>query len=499
VLVSAGGGVRLIFSSPRFLVFLCATLLVLAVPLRHEVKKRVLLVASCVFYAAWDYRYLALLFAVSVIDYYCAARIAATDERAARTRWVTLSVVSNLAILGYFKYYNFFVDNLNPVLAWSGARLPVLQILLPAGISFYTFKSMSYTIDVYRREIEPCASLMDYATFVTFFPELIAGPIVRASIFLPQMTRRIGPTADRLAVGASLFLLGLTKKVVIADRLAAPVDHVFAQPGLFSAAALWSAAIGYSMQIYCDFSGYSDMAIGTAKMIGYDLPENFNMPYAARNITEFWRRWHMTLSAWLRDYLYIPLGGNRKGRARTYVNLMLTMLLGGLWHGASWNFVLWGGLHGSALAAHKFYRARAGNRFHLPVAIGWVTTLAFTVLCWIPFRAAHMGDTIQFVRGMFVSGGRAAFPQEPIAITLALVVPAHIAGLWLSSAVRRERPNLRRLLETFGAQLSTNPISSWTLRLGTGTVFGSFVLTLWLLLLLLSGETHARPFIYFQF
>jgi alginate O-acetyltransferase complex protein AlgI len=245
----------MIFSSPRFLLFLCATLLVLAIPLRHEFKKRVLLVASCVFYAAWDYRYLALLFAVSVIDYYCAVRIARSDERRTRRRWVTFSVVSNLAILGYFKYYNFFVDNLNPVLAWCGVHLPVLEILLPAGISFYTFKSMSYTIDVFRREIEPCASLMDYATFVTFFPELIAGPIVRASIFLPQMTRRIGPTADRLAVGASLFLLGLTKKVVIADRLAAPVDHVFARPSEFSATALWLAAIGYAVQIYCDFSG----------------------------------------------------------------------------------------------------------------------------------------------------------------------------------------------------------------------------------------------------
>jgi len=489
----------MIFSSPRFLLFLCATLLVLAIPLRHEIKKRVLLVASCVFYAAWDYRYLALLFAVSVIDYYCAARIAASDERRTRRRWVTYSVVSNLAILGYFKYYNFFVDNLNPIFAWSGVQLPVLEILLPAGISFYTFKSMSYTIDVFRREIEPCASLMDYATFVTFFPELIAGPIVRASIFLPQMTRRIGPTADRLAVGASLFLLGLTKKVVIADRLAAPVDHVFARPSEFSATALWLAAIGYAVQIYCDFSGYSDMAIGTAKMIGYDLPENFNMPYAAASITDFWRRWHMTLSAWLRDYLYIPLGGNRKGRGRTYVNLMLTMLLGGLWHGASWNFVLWGGLHGSALAAHKFYRSAVGGRVRLPLAVGWLSTLTFTVLCWIPFRAAHMSDTIQFVKGMFVSGGRGTFPTETIAMTLALVIPAHIVGLWLARAVRQQPLALTRLLAVFSAKLRTNPISNWTLQLGTRTVVGSFVLTLWLLLILLSGETHARPFIYFQF
>jgi alginate O-acetyltransferase complex protein AlgI len=489
-----------IFSSPRFLVFLSATLLVLAVPLGHEAKKRVLLVASCVFYAAWDYRYLALLMAVSVIDYYCAARIAATDDRPTRLRWVTFSVVSNLAILGYFKYYNFFVDNLNPFFAWSGVQAPALRILLPAGISFYTFKSMSYTIDVYRREIAPCRSLMDYATFVTFFPELIAGPIVRASIFLPQMTRRIGPTRDRLARGASIFLLGLTKKVVIADRLAAPVDQVFAQPALFSGTALWLAVVGYAMQIYCDFSGYSDMAIGTAKMIGYDLPENFNMPYAARSITDFWRRWHMTLSAWLRDYLYIPLGGNRKGKARTYVNLMLTMLLGGLWHGASWNFVLWGGLHGSALAAHKFYRSRVGERFRVPLGFGWLMTLVFTVLCWIPFRAARMSDTVRFVRGMFLfGGGHGSFPVEAVVMALALVIPAHVIGLWLSSAITRPRPRLARVLDAFGARLLIDPISSWTLQLGTRTIVGSFVVTLWLLLVLLSGETHARPFIYFQF
>ena len=490
----------MIFASPRFFVFLLAVLVVLAIPFRHEFKKRILFVASCSFYAAWDYRYLTLLLLVSVIDYYCAARIAETDDQRKRLRWVTFSVASNLAILGYFKYFNFFVGNLNGVLAWSGRSIPALEILLPAGISFYTFKSMSYTIDVYRRELEPCRSLMDYATFVTFFPELIAGPIVRASIFLPQMTRRIGPTRDRVAVGASLFLLGLTKKVVIADSLAVPVDRVFAQPAIFSGRALWLAAIGYSLQIYCDFSGYSDMAIGTAKMIGYDLPENFNMPYVARNITEFWRRWHMTLSAWLRDYLYIPLGGNRKGKGRTYINLMLTMLLGGLWHGASWNFVLWGGLHGCALGVHKLYRTTVGDGGRrLPLGVGWATTVVFVVLCWIPFRARHLGDTAEFLRGMFTLRGGTAFQADAVFIALALVVPAHLIGLWLASAVRNDHPLLRPLLRALNAQLSSDPISSWYVRLGTGTVLGSFLVTLWVLLVLLSAETHTRPFIYFQF
>jgi alginate O-acetyltransferase complex protein AlgI len=488
-----------IFSSPRFLVFLLAVLVVLAIPFRHEFKKRILFVASCMFYAAWDYRYLALLLLVSVIDYYCAARIAATDDPQRRRRWVTFSVVSNLAILGYFKYFNFFVGNLNGVLEWSGLRIPAFEILLPVGISFYTFKSMSYTIDVYRREIEPCRSLMDYATFVTFFPELIAGPIVRASIFLPQMTRRIGPRMDRIAIGASLFLLGLTKKVVIADRLAVPVDRVFAQPALYSGRMLWLAVIGYSLQIYCDFSGYSDMAIGTAKMIGYDLPENFNMPYVASSITEFWRRWHMTLSAWLRDYLYIPLGGNRKGEGRTYVNLMLTMLLGGLWHGASWNFVLWGGLHGCALGVHKRYRTLAGARRHLPAGVTWALTLLFVMLCWIPFRASHLGDTAEFIRGMFSFRGGAAFRADAVSIGLALVVPGHLIGLWLASAVRSDQPLLRRLMRALNAGLTSDPLSGWYVRLGMRTALGSFLVTLWVLLVLLSAETHTRPFIYFQF
>jgi len=489
----------MIFSSPRFLIFLCVTLAALAIPLGHQIKKRLLLVASCVFYAAWDYRYLALLFAVSVIDYASAARIAATERPRARRAWVTVSILSNLAILGYFKYYNFFAESLNPLLAWSGRAVPTLQILLPAGISFYTFKSMSYTIDVYRRDIEPCRSLLDYATFVTFFPELIAGPIVRASVFLPQMTRRIGPTVDRLGVGASLFLLGLTKKVVIADRVAVPVDHVFAHPALFSGRMLWLAAIGYGIQIYCDFSGYSDMAIGAARMIGYDLPENFNMPYAAGSITEFWRRWHMTLSAWLRDYLYIPLGGNRRGAARTYVNLMMTMLLGGLWHGASWNFVLWGGLHGVALAAHRFYRRRVGSHLRLPPGLGWLTTLTFTTLCWIPFRAAHFSDTVQFMRGMFLHGGGTSFPAGAIYLSLALVVPAHVIGLLLGRGVGREARGLAWAMRAAGTELASSPISGWALRLSTRTLLGSFLVPLWLLLVLLSAETHARPFIYFQF
>ena len=331
----------MIFSSPRFLLFLFVLLLLLTPRWRLPVKLHILLVASCFFYAAWDYRYLALLLFVSAANYACGARIADSTGERQRKAWLWASVVVSIGTLGYFKYTGFFLDTLRPALALAGIPLPQLDILLPAGVSFYTFKTMSYTIDVYRRELSPCRSLTSYATYVTFFPELIAGPILRATVFLPQLGREIGPSAARLRRGFGIFLLGLTKKLRIADPMASVADPIFASPETYASLTLWMGVLAYTIQIYCDFSGYSDMAIGIAKMIGYDLPENFRMPYLARDVSDFWRRWHITLSTWLRDYLYIPLGGNRLGPGRTYVNLMATMLLGGLWHGSSWNFVLW--------------------------------------------------------------------------------------------------------------------------------------------------------------
>ena len=488
----------MVFSSLRFAVFLVALLALLALPLNNERKKNILAFASCLFYAAWDYRYLALLILISVIDYVAAARIFASDDERRRKLWLLASIVSNLSILGYFKYCNFFIDNLNGVGRAFGFALPHLDIVLPAGISFYTFKSMSYTIDVYRRHITPARTQLDYTTFVTFFPELIAGPIVRASIFLPQMTREIGPTRDRLARGASLFLLGLTKKLVVADQLAKVADPIFAAPESYSAATLWCGALAYTLQIYCDFAGYSDMAIGTAQMIGYDLPENFNMPYLAANITDFWRRWHMTLSAWLRDYLYIPLGGNRRGRARTYLNLMLTMLLGGLWHGASWNFVLWGGLHGAALALHKFVR---GERTHvLPRVVSAPLTFLFVLLCWVPFRAQTFGATVEMLRGMFGAhaGGAIWYPETLLWCT-ALTVAGHAAGAFLSRATPHGIARAERLLAVFDAQLEENPIAGLSVRLGCGTVAGSWLVICWCAMILYCGATSSSPFIYFQF
>jgi len=487
---------HVLFSSPWYLAFLALVLLALAPPASVETKKRMLAVASCFFYAFWDYRYLGLLLLISVIDYYC-ARAIARSAGPARRAWLLVSLCSNLGILAYFKYFNFFVDNLNGLLP-QAAQIAHRDILLPAGVSFYTFKTLSYVIDVYRRELPLVRSQMDYTTFITFFPELIAGPIVRASVFLPQLDRDIGPTAERLSRGASLFLLGFTKKLM-ADRLASMVDPVFADPAAFSSASAWAATLGYSFQIYCDFSGYSDMAIGSAAMIGYQLPENFRMPYLAAGITDFWRRWHITLSSWLRDYLYIPLGGNRQGPLRTYVNLMLTMLLGGLWHGASWNFVLWGGLHGIALAIERAVQARRPGAL-LPAWISIPATFAFVSLCWIPFRCATFATTGAFLHRLATPGdGIEWISPDLLFVTIAMAI-GHAIGAGLEpGSVAGLRLSVSRLVGWFGLTSEQDALGGRHLGLVTGRFVGLYLVLLWAMLAFLLTPTRISPFIYFQF
>jgi alginate O-acetyltransferase complex protein AlgI len=493
----------MVFSSPRFFVFLAGLLVVLALIHSRTTKKRVITAASCLFYAAWDWRFLGLLLGISVIDYVAAARIAGTDIPDRRKAWLLLSVVSNLGVLAWFKYANFIIDSSNSLLGRAGMHLPYMDILLPAGISFYTFKTMSYTIDVYRRELEPSRSWLDYAMFITFFPELIAGPIVRASVFLPQMSREPGPTNDRLALGGSIFLQGLTKKVFLADRLATIADPIFASPGQWSTMNVWFGLLAYSLQIYCDFSGYSDMAVGTGKMIGYDLPENFRMPYASTNITEFWRRWHVTLSRWLRDYLYIPLGGNRHGSVATYRNLMLTMLLGGLWHGASWNFVVWGGLHGSALAGHKLWLDLGGRKARIPVPAAWALTQLFVLLTWVPFRSQSFGTTLVLLRkmvGLPHTGGHVWVPVW-LGACVTLVVIGHVIGLAIERSAARDLPSriYAGALSILGACIVRNPISGSYLKPSRLAPVGAYLLTLWLCMLFALAPTTTSPFIYFQF
>jgi D-alanyl-lipoteichoic acid acyltransferase DltB (MBOAT superfamily) len=357
---------------------------------RPRLRLGALVLASYVFYANWDYRFVPLLFASSSIDFWLGRRIGASDDPVVRRRWLWGTVVLNLTVLATFKYLGFGIRAATDALAALGFHPEPIafEIALPIGISFFTFESMSYVIDVYRRRIPPHPSYLDYLGFVSFFPHLVAGPIVRPADLLPQLSRaEFDP--DEGSRGLFLIAWGLLKKVAIGDVLALNlVDRVFDAPAHFSSLECYTAVVGYAVQIYCDFSGYTDVAIGSALLLGIKLPLNFDAPYKAVDIQDFWRRWHISLSTWLRDYLYIPLGGNRKGTVRTYVNLFLTMLLGGLWHGASYNFVVWGGLHGTALACN---RAVAGRQRATPTGVrrvvGVIVTFHFVCFAWIFFRA----------------------------------------------------------------------------------------------------------------
>jgi D-alanyl-lipoteichoic acid acyltransferase DltB (MBOAT superfamily) len=373
-------------------------------------EKWFLLAASYLFYMTWNVPCVLLIMASSLMDYTAGRLMGVAQDQRVRRVFLICSVCLNLGLLSYFKYRNFFADNI-----WTGLSVfgfhpqPIhFAVFLPVGISFFTFQSMTYTIDVYRRKLAPCRSLRDFMLYVAFFPQLISGPIVRAVDFLPQLAARRRATWKEIEGGLFLFLLGAVKKTVISDGVAPYVDLIFADPGRFDALSLFFGVLGYAVQIYCDFSGYSDMAIGCARILGFHFPENFMMPYASRNITEFWRRWHITLSSWLRDYLYIPLGGNRKGVVRTYINILLTMLLGGLWHGARWNFVIWGGLLGLGLVVHKLWMSSplagrfAARRFLAPFANTFSHLLTLTLVCgcWIFFRAQTFTAAAQILKGI---------------------------------------------------------------------------------------------------
>jgi len=367
-----------------------------------------LVAASYVFYGWWDWRFLSLLLLSTVVDF-CVGTMMVGAQARRRKGLLLISICTNLGILGFFKYFNFFVDSLAGMLESFGlsSNLPVLEIILPVGISFYTFQTMAYTIDVYRRRLEPTNDFVLFAVYVSFFPQLVAGPIERAQHLLPQFAQPRRVDAQKFSSGAVLFLIGLLRKVVIADQAAAMVDPVFADPQGVSHVELLRGVFLFGLQIYGDFAGYTDMARGISRMLGIELMKNFDHPYFATNITDFWRRWHISLSSWLRDYLYIPLGGSRKGPVRTYANLMITMLLGGLWHGAAWTFVIWGGLHGAALAIHKLIlkgrkpldRPRIHGLSDVAKALsGWLLTMALVWLAWVFFRAPDFGTAIEVIR-----------------------------------------------------------------------------------------------------
>ena len=445
---------------------------------RRTAWKWFVLAASYVFYGAWDWRYIALIAGSSVVNQIVARAIAARDDDRGRRRWLAVGIVANLGVLSWFKYYGFFVVSARNALSEVGITppLPLLEIVLPVGISFLTFQAMSYVIDVYRREVD-LAPTLDVFVYLAFFPQLVAGPIVRGREFLPQLAEPRDPRAIPAVTAAGLILGGLFKKVVIASALGANlVDPVFASPGQFSAGEVLIAVYGYAVQIYADFSGYTDIAIGVALLLGFRFPKNFNAPYAAVSLRDFWRRWHLTLSRWLRDYLYIPLGGSAHGRGRTAAALMATMVLGGLWHGAAWTFVIWGALHGGLLIVERrIGQARVDTSTMSGVEIAVRRLVTFHVVClgWVFFRAQSVGDAFEVL-------GRLAAPGA-----LSIVTPAVLLLIVIGIGVQYVPRALATRIE-----LRADRLSPVTLGLAGGVG---------LLIVDALGPVGVAPFIYFQF
>jgi alginate O-acetyltransferase complex protein AlgI len=456
-------GAEMLFTTLRFVYFFAIVFTIYWALPWQRARVYFLLVASFYFYASFSKWLACIVFVSATLDYLLARAMTAYESPRWRRAFLTVSVVANLGLLVYFKYANFFMHSVEEALRAAGATasLPVLQVLVPIGISFYTFEAISYTVDVYRRRIPAERDLGHFIRFITFFPHLVAGPIVRARDFLPQIRRRKRWNWARMHLGLQFIILGLVKKLVIADRMAIFADPVFADPTQFKTGAVWLAVLAYALQIYCDFSGYSDMALGTAHLLGYKLALNFNMPYVAANVSEFWHRWHISLSTWLRDYVYIPLGGSRGGdcpdcrRRRTNRNLLVTMVLGGLWHGASWTFVVWGTMHGLFLVLHRSFQRFCEGRPTLSgllrTAPGTVLRVAVTFGCvslaWVFFRAQTFGAALEVVKRLVVyhPGAPTPLTYHSFAVLAAVVLACHLlsyGGLWRRVADRLPGPAL---------------------------------------------------------
>lgn len=463
----------MLFTQIEFLLFIIVTFGFILTVRNFNVQKLFLLAMSYYFYGYWDYRFLILIFACTVVNYSAAEFIYASGNQGIRKCVLIFALTFSLGLLGFFKYCNFFIDTFNVLIEPLGLHTKSLRVILPVGISFFTFQTLSYTIDVYNKKIKVCEHFFDFALFVAFFPQLVAGPIVRASEFLPQLYVPRQLSWNRAYCGFEQFVFGFFKKVFIADRIASFVDFSFENHSLFSGGTLWLAVIAYSIQIYCDFSGYSDMAIGIAKAMGYDFNRNFDLPYIAKTVEEFWRRWHISLSTWLRDYLYIPLGGNRKGVRRTYINLFITMLLGGLWHGASWTFVLWGAWHGTALFVHKAFKNRFGDRFVIPAFVSWGITILVVMVGWVFFRSKSFAQALDILYAMATLRSGAQWYHPFVIFVIVMMGVYHIA-------------KVKRIGTVF-------------LYPELGSVYGMTVLFTMLLLTIVFYPQEFQPFIYFQF
>jgi len=436
----------------------------------YFVRHMILLIASYIFYGWWDWRFCFLILFVTFTAY-----LAGLYHQNKVVLISAIGVV--LVVLGIFKYYNFFVQSFCQVFSISNAG--TLSIILPVGISFYTFQAISYIADVHLGKVTAEQNFVNVALYIAFFPQLVAGPIVKASEFLPQLSEDRNVSIKNLEIGLQIFVFGLFKKIVLADNLSVYVDEVFRYPTVFSAGTIALAVISYAMQIYFDFSGYSDMAIGSAKCLGYDFSRNFNMPYISRNVSEFWKRWHISLSTWLKEYLYIPLGGNRKGKIRTYLNLMLTMALGGLWHGANWTFIVWGSLHGIALCVHKIFASKDRKQSVIQNILYVVATDIFVCFCWIFFRADNISTAFVIIQRMFLFSRGVSHLYSWTFVSLILMIICHLSAY--------QKNTSKKFCNGYYGIMNLNKISSlivWFVFLG---------LTIGL------AYTGASPFIYFQF
>lgn len=469
----------MLFNSIEYLVFLPIVFIIYWL-LKNSYKNQniLLLISSYVFYGWWDYRFLSLLLFSSFIDYCVGIKIDEAQNQKDKKRWLLVSLFSNLGLLGVFKYYNFFADSFATTMSTIGWEVNdlTLNIILPVGISFYTFQTLSYSIDIYRNQIRATRDIVSFFTFVSLFPQLVAGPIERASNLIPQIENKRNLNIILLKTGIFQIFIGLFRKVAIADNLGGYVDSVYANYDIHNSSTLLVATIFYAFQIYFDFSGYSDIAIGTAKLFGFNFNRNFNFPYFSKTLTEFWRRWHMSLSFWLRDYLYISLGGNRKGIVITYRNLLLTMLIGGLWHGSSWNFVIWGGIHGLFLSLEKYtFSALKIKTFN---AIGYVYTFAVVLIAWIFFRAPDFQSASTILLEIFRFNFNSLFIGDINSFTNALILLS--IGILIDLKVfRSDVP-----LEDYGARFNTLKLS--------------IIVSVIILMMCLFYST-TENFIYFQF
>ncbi len=472
----------MVFNSIIFLVFFVVVLFVYYLPLPWKIKKNHLWIASYLFYAAWNPPFVVLLWISTVVDWFVGKAIGNTQKLAKKRALLVLSLCTNLGLLGYFRYGEFLLESFIAVLETFNIQFQPAapDVVLPVGISFYTFQSLSYTLDIYRGKLKPWHSFSDFALFVTFFPQLVAGPIVRAAAFLPQLIKPRQTSSRQFGWGFYLLFIGLFEKVILADTLLAPIaDKVYAQTADAGFIDAWIGTLAFSGQIFFDFSGYSNCAIGAALCLGFVLPDNFLFPYASTGFAEFWRRWHISLSTWLRDYLYISLGGNRKGRKRTLINLMLTMLLCGLWHGASWRFIFWGGLHGVYLVTERGFRAvfkdvdffkRTGIRVGL-----MLVTYFFLCISWVFFRASDFSSAFSLVSSMLFYPGVSGLLDQEEVITVLVISAALLFAHWK--------------LRDKGLELFMEKIPMWVRAI----VLAFFLISLALV------PTDERAFIYFQF